>query len=309
MFSWSGSEFFRPAPAARRPRKKPAFTLVELLVVIAIIGALIALLLPAIAASRESARRSHCMNNLKQIGLATGEYQSAKGAYPSSNTEVIDGWYVSDRIRNHSWASLIFPYLEQDALKATIDFTKSSMALENKRAAGIVVASYRCPSYLGPDYTDDAHYPPNTYAIGNYVSIGASDVDHIWGEGKPEGVIFPTSQIKPKDITDGLSNTMLIAESREEKLRVWIDGRTAALTALRYDETGPSLAAEISLNRTPYYRDGDLVSLYGPSSMHPGGAYHLFGDGSVHFLRDEIDAPVYVAYCTRAGGETVPHPD
>jgi prepilin-type N-terminal cleavage/methylation domain-containing protein len=232
MFIWLDEASFGPALTRLRRRLKAAFTLVELLVVIAIIGALIALLLPAIAASREAARRSQCSNNLKQIGQAIENYQAAKTVFPASNTEVIDGWFESLRIRNHSWANLIFPYLEQESLKATIDFTKSSMAAENERAAGAVVAVYRCPSYLGADFSDDSHYPPSKYAIGNYVSIGASDVDHIWGDGKPEGVIFPLVQIKPKEITDGLSNTMLIAESREERMRVRIDGRTAANTAL-----------------------------------------------------------------------------
>ena len=95
---------------------------------------------------------------------------------------------------------------------------------------------------------------------------------------------------------------MFIAESREERMRVWIDGRTAAITALRYDADGDGVE-RASLNYTPYYDDGDIVCTYGPSSMHPGGAYHLLGDGSVHFYRDEIEPDVYVALCTRAGDE------
>jgi len=82
---------------------------------------------------------------------------------------------------------------------------------------------------------------------------------------------------------------------------VWIDGRTAANTALSYDANGGVLGSVISLNFTPYYDDGDVVCAYGPSSMHVGGAYHLFGDGSVHFLLDSISAATYVGLCTRAG--------
>ena len=94
-------------------------------------------------------------------------------------------------------------------------------------------------------------------------------------------------------------------------MRVWIDGRTAANTALRYGSTDGDFSVDpgISLNYTPYYDDGDIVSLYGPSSMHPGGALHLFGDGSVHFIVDQIGASIYVALCTRAGGETIGHVD
>src|SRR5207253_1844655 len=103
-------------------------------------------------------------------------------------------------------------------------------------------------------------------------------------------------------VTDGLSKTIFIAESREERMRVWIDGRTAANTALPYDPDS-GVTGAVSLNYTPYYNDGDVTCDYGPSSMHVGGAYHLFGGGSVHFLVDGISPATYVGLCTRAGGE------
>ncbi len=284
----------------RATRRDFAFTLVELLVVIAIIGLLVGLLLPAIQSSREASRRSSCSNNLKQIGLAIAGYQLARTVYPASNTDALNNWDTVGRIPNHSWASVILPYVEQRNLEATIDYSLSAMHPKNQPAAGQVVAIYRCPSYTGAQFTDDPHYPKGQYAIGNYLSIGATDVDHIWGpRSRPEGVIFPRSAIKPAEITDGLTNTMFIAESREERMRVWIDGRTAANTALRYGAG----VARTSLNATPYYDDGDIVCAYGPSSMHPGGAYHLLGDGSVQFYRDEIAPAVYVSLCTRAGDE------
>src|SRR5262245_1549385 len=290
------------------------FTLVELLVVIAIIGVLIALLLPAIQSSREAARRTACSNNTKQVGLAIANYQLAKGVFPASNTdELFDFVYDLSR-RNHSWASVVLPYAEEKSLHNMIDFSKPALDLANQPAASTVVRMYRCPSYAEPDFTTDAHYAnysESRFAIGNYVSLAASDVDHIYGfPANPEGVIFPVSRIKPRDVTDGLSKTVFIAESREEKLRVWIDGRTAANTALRYIVSGdPDVASQISLNATPYYDDGDVVSIYGPSSTHLGGAYHLIGDGSVHFIRDSISAKIYVALVTRAGGETIEHVD
>jgi type II secretory pathway pseudopilin PulG len=271
--------------------------------VIAIIGILVGLLLPAIGASREASRRTSCSNNLRQIGLAVAGYQTARTFYPASNTDDLYNWDTIGVIPNHSWASVILPYVEQRNLESSIDYSLSAMHPKNRPAAGQVVSIYRCPSYTGAPFTLDAHYPNGQYAIGNYVSLGATEVDHIWGAAsEPEGVIFPRSATKPAEITDGLSNTMFIAESREERMRVWIDGRTAAITALRHDAGGGNVP-RTSLNATPYYDDGDIVCAYGPSSMHPGGAYHLLGDGSVQFYRDEIEPAVYVALCTRAGGE------
>jgi prepilin-type N-terminal cleavage/methylation domain-containing protein len=291
-------------------RKRLGFTLVELLVVIAIIGVLVALLLPAVQNSREASRRTGCSNNLKQIGLALEGYLGAKQVYPPSNTDDVFNWDTGNQLRNHSWMSLIFPYAELGNLGLTIDYKISAMLPKNQPAASHVVPLYRCPSYDGLDHSDDSHYPVGKYAIGNYVSIGATDLDHIWAidpDKQPEGVIFPLAEIKPAEVTDGLSNTMFIAESREERMRVWIDGRTAANTVLALDNAFSPANAPVSLNYTPYYDDGDLVCNYGPSSMHPGGAFHLYGDASVHFLSNNIATAVYVALCTRAGGETIDH--
>jgi prepilin-type N-terminal cleavage/methylation domain-containing protein len=284
-----------------------AFTLVELLVVIAIIGTLVALLLPAVQHAREAARRASCANNTKQIGLAIAGYQLSKTTYPPSNTDTLLVWDDGGVLRNHSWASVILPYFEEGGLADKVNFTISSMSAANQPAAAISLPVYRCPSYTGPALTADSHYPAGKYAIGNYVSIGATDVDHLYSVGlKPEGVIYPISKTRPVDVTDGLSKTMFIAESREEQMRVWIDGRTAANTALPYGNGGPFFGTPVSaLNYKPYYNAEDIDCEYGPSSAHVGGVHHLFGDGSVHFLADKISAAVYVALSTRAGGEVI----
>jgi prepilin-type N-terminal cleavage/methylation domain-containing protein len=297
-----------PAPIGARRR---AFTLVELLVVIAIIGMLVALLLPAVQQAREVARRSSCLNNMKQIGLAIAQYELSKKVYPPSNTDEVFVWDDGKSALNHSWASVIMPYVEESALKDKINFKISALETVNAPAAGTIVPIYRCPSYSGPMITEDNHYPSGMYAIGNYVALGATDVDHIYAVSlKPDGVIFPVAKIKAKDITDGLSKTMFIAESREEKMRVWIDGRTGAYTTLPGTPADFYLASTpIALNYTPYYDDGDVECRYGPSSMHPGGAHHLFGDGSVHFLLDSINKATYLGLCTRAGGEPIDNVD
>src|SRR5262245_60258959 len=119
-------------------RTRRAFTLVELLVVIAIIAFLVALLLPAVQNSREAARRTQCTNNLKQMGVAIEGYLGAKKLYPPSNTDDVFSWDYANRLRNHSWASLILPYVEQSVLDRTIDYKKSAMLPVNQPAAATV---------------------------------------------------------------------------------------------------------------------------------------------------------------------------
>ena len=247
-----------------------------------IIGMLLALLLPAVQASRAAAWRSSCSNNMKQIGLAIQSYESSFKVFPPSSTSDITRWRrFGRRYNNHSWASLILPYVEMDSLADTIDYSISSMQGTNLAAASTVVPIYRCPAYTGPDFSQDINCAGGSrnssdynYAIGNYVAMGASDVGRIWGVSlQPYGALFPLSQTSPADVRDGLSNTILIVESREERMRVWIDGRTAAFTALRYDRRNhPTYAGtEVSLNYTPYYDGRTVKSDYGPSSMHSGG--------------------------------------
>jgi prepilin-type N-terminal cleavage/methylation domain-containing protein len=288
------------------------FTLVELLVVIAIIGLLVALLMPAIQASRSAARRTSCTNNLKQIGLAFTNYQSAKRLFPPSSTHELDevvSFYDADSTRpTHSWATLILAYLEQAPLAETIDLKVHCLSDPNLQAGTTIVSVYRCPEYQGLEMVPHRNYPPRECAIGNYAAMGASTIGNLWGtEIDPDAAIIPGGEIGPRDITDGLSHTAFIVERREEsRSAVWIDGMIAAVTALPYGPDQPKIALmdQVALNYAPYYDDGDEVySLYGPSSMHVGGAYHLFGDGSVRFIRDEITPLAYVALTTRAGNE------
>jgi type II secretory pathway pseudopilin PulG len=290
--------------------------LIELLVVIAIIGVLIAILLPAVQQARAAARRTQCRNNLKQIGLALHSYLEAHRLFPPGSTSDVEqgGWIANPQRRHiHSWLSMILPGLDQSPLYGRIDFSVSSMHANNQPAAAHVLQVFRCPSYTGPDFSPAAVYTRFSpkYATTNYVAMGSSDVGHIYGENSglfaPDGTIYPLSSTGPRDVTDGLTNTVVVVETRESEMSVWIDGGTAAVVALPYDPAnGPTYAgSKISLNFHPYFNYTNPRAEYGPSSMHEGGAMHMLGDGSVRFISENIAASVYVALATRNGNESI----
>jgi prepilin-type N-terminal cleavage/methylation domain-containing protein len=292
------------------------FTLIELLVVIAILGILAALLLPAVQQVRESARQTTCRDNLHQLGVALANYHASFDLFPPGSTSDVEqgGWIADPLTRHiHSWSSLILPQIEQAPLYRSIDHHVSSMHPRNLPVASTVIPVFRCPSYAGAEFSSSPHYTRFSprYAITNYAAMGASDVGHIYGQNsglfEPDGTIYPLSSTKSRDVADGLSNTVLLVETREEKMMVWIDGGTASMVARPYDDgNAPTYALNRhALNFRPYFEYIDPRSDYGPSSMHAGGGFHLFGDAAVRFVSDTVDDEVYVAFATRAGSETV----
>ena len=133
--------------------------------------------------------------------------------------------------------------------------------------------------------------------------------DHRQFVEKPRRVDLCPINDQVQRLTDGTSSTVLVAETREQNAAVWIDGGTASLTSRRYDDSNPPsyAAADIAINYTPFYNSAGqgIDCLWAASSLHTGGAHHLFGDGSVHFLSQNISVNVYDALVTRAGAETI----
>jgi len=183
-----------------------AFTLVELLVVIAIIGVLVALLLPAIQAAREAARRMSCANNIRQIALAMHNYESANQKFPP---QILIG---TDQ-KLWSAQSRILPYLEQGSLFAGIDFEQGydNVLLNGQRLASLRVPTLLCPSERRDEMrlkNDDPYHYPLNYGINCGVWKVFDPTDQSGGSG----AFFPNAGLGTRSFGDGLSNTLMLAE-------------------------------------------------------------------------------------------------
>jgi prepilin-type N-terminal cleavage/methylation domain-containing protein len=228
-----------------------AFTLVELLVVIAIIGVLVALLLPAIQASREAARRASCMNTQRQLIVALHHYEFAQEHFPSG--VVNDAGPVRNLPEgNHmSWITQILPELDEPARYRQIDFSVGAYHKRNNAMRQTIIGLLRCPSDPGPDA------PVSCYA-GVYHHVEAPI------DANNRGVLFLNSHIKFEDITDGASYTLMVGEKIPSGAADlgWMSGTSATLR-----NTGTQINIELQYigGRTPLQRDA-LPDWYGPTA-------------------------------------------
>jgi prepilin-type N-terminal cleavage/methylation domain-containing protein/prepilin-type processing-associated H-X9-DG protein len=317
-------------PCTARGSRRSGFTLIELLVVIAIIGILVALLLPAVQAAREQARRSACTNNLKQIGIALANYTNRHGALPPGYQSVYSAAFPEDIGPGWGWASMILPDLEQQSLHDSIVFEApmQSPAMATARLGNLSV--FLCPSDDMPlrwTATDSVTwmYAGQVYSTSQSIcDVGGSNYVGVFGITEPgvdgQGVFFRGSYIPLQVITDGLSQTISVGE-RSENLQ---QGRGMATW------TGAVPGANLwSCAPNPYeadagtcvQEDGSGMTLghtgegHGPgdpygdvnqfTSRHVRGAYFLYCDGHVQYLRKEMDYATYLALSTRNGGEII----
>ena len=290
-----------------------AFTLVELLVVIAIIGILIALLLPAVQAAREAARRMSCSNNLKQIGLGLHMYHDTHKTLPP-------GWIAFDPGSGQphwfgepgwGWGARILPYMEQAALyKNLIDFNRPITDPANAQARETEIAVYRCPSDTGEGtftleggglYVGSGSFAPVQLAVGNYLGMfGTLDFHETCPSGPCDGhgTLIYQRCIRFRDMTDGLSQTFVVGErSRKLAAGTWVGMVTGGQHA-------PARICGVA-TYPPNSEDQPVHYFHNFSSRHTSGTHFLAGDGSVKLIAESIDQDVYHALATRDGGEVV----
>jgi len=329
-------------PETRPSSAKAAFTLVELLAVIAIIGTLVGLLLPAVQAAREAARRSSCMNNLRQLSQGCQNYVDATQTFPpgggrvrSSNTLYFKKPpYAFDGTRS-CWVHYVFPYLEMTAeYNWMVNKGGPWNAVQDSSAcpAKVPVALFGCPTdpNVGKNKTyaksgggsqSPPDWPLGNGWHGNYLACAASTV---FSSSSPDpdygainGVCYGVSQTKIKDIGDGLSKTALLSETvlvpdtdtrsdfRGRYWNAWDPGATWFSTLYPPNSTNPdNLDGNSSMVNTVYAPGSATGSNYVMSarSRHTGGASVAFCDGAVTFIVDGVDPLVYRAYGSRNRG-------
>ncbi len=311
--------------------QKSAFTLVELLVVITIIGILIALLLPAVQAAREAARRLQCCNNLKQIGIGAslsleklGHFPTGGIGTPSGTTGVGDPDLGTGRSQTGGWVYNILPYMEQEALY----ILGAGLPLPDKRAAIAVRLQTpltwmncptRRPSILFPNFLNRSYdgILVSELAHGDYCANAGDTRDGAWGWRVPQppqtGVSYRQSQIAAYDVTDGLSNTYFAGEknlspdyyltgmSGGDDDSQYMGDNHDTLRTTYYDQSDPAATAWFLLRiDTPGL---DACGAFG--SAHAIGCHMGFCDGSVQFINYSIDPEIHRRLGNRKDGMAI----
>jgi prepilin-type N-terminal cleavage/methylation domain-containing protein/prepilin-type processing-associated H-X9-DG protein len=318
-------------PRIGAPRR--AFTLIELLVVIAIIAILIALLVPAVQKVREAAARVQCANNLKQLGLALHGYHDANKRLPTGGTKR-SGYLIG-------WPALIMPFFEEGNRRGAIDAMAPDAlntiqpwrqtAAPHNGGSPIFTAPIPmlvCPSSELGSQSPDIQYPSNPEiqatnqgalhyrANGGAATLGlvqSTYSRHAWYA--TSGVIYPNSQVRLTDITDGTSNTILLGETSSALGRAHMPDTWGGIQPWTwgyyyYTSDIPGwLMIDHKVVTYPIGYTGAFYTNETPfTSNHSGGVNMLLCDGTVHFMTPLADLSILQKLATRAGGEPVALP-
>jgi prepilin-type N-terminal cleavage/methylation domain-containing protein len=306
--------------------KRRAFTLIELLVVIAIIGVLVALLLPAVQAAREAARRTSCINKLKQATLAAINYQDARRHFPPAAAAT-----PASNSRTYSYVAVLLPYFEEASLHELVDTNFTWNHTANQTARLMPLPALKCPSQ-GASELMLTHMPGSSgnlvesdLAVHYRAVMGAKlgdcpldsgdiytvdcDLNTSAGHVATNGIMYydvpgKLCRTQPKHITDGLSKTFLLGEMSWDAggHRSWIVGREGGIVYsganMRYSlHYG---AARVQPGTGAIVVDRNDISF---GSKHPGGAHFSKADGSVQFVSENTAIEVLRRAASRAGGE------
>ncbi len=312
------SLLIQPSQIGRHPfiGRRCGFTLVELLVVIAIIAILVGLLLPAVQAAREAARRMSCSNNLRQIGLAAHNYHGTFKQFPRQSLPRL----------GHTWAAAILPYIERGAVQEIYDFNYRWDHQENSDAIASKIETLLCPSSPKGDYLDQVRQGVVT-ATTDYVPHGDLTREIIAGgfvkERRDRTGLINKRITRFRDVSDGLSNTLLLVECAGRP-EYWVQGRLGPMTnnngcsnfnVVNGRTRGGGWANPANMVPVHGFTE-DGLRCVGPKVMnvtnnneayafHPGGMVINLADGSARFVSAEIDIELYASLITKAEGEVL----
>lgn len=283
------------------PRR--GFSLIEVLVVIGIVGLLMALMLPAIQGAREAARRMQCASNLRQLALGMQTYQERQGTFPMGSPQ-----YHYDDVGlhiGHSWLVATLGDLEQSSLYHSVNFSRNIYTSANMTIQATGLNLFMCPSdpsirlkWVCPTQYQDMPAKTFVASFASYAACAGTWYHQTFDVSKmrdlasqDRGIAFVNSVIRSSDITDGLSNTIMLGERNHEILTSsvaginywWFDGFHGDTLFWTMYPMNPGVALAVgNIDQGPY--------LAAAGSNHSGGANFAFADGSVRFLRDTIES-------------------